>query len=111
MSSKAKAIPSVAINPIMRAVGRSNITHLTQSSVPRQLEFSAHGHYPRRPCIPTMATPAAQQASTGAHGPVADGSVSVVLLAGGVGKRMGASIPKQYVSLRSRIPVYSSRSC
>jgi len=30
------------------------------------------------------------------------GSVSVVLLAGGVGKRMGASIPKQYLPLHGR---------
>jgi 2-C-methyl-D-erythritol 4-phosphate cytidylyltransferase len=30
---------------------------------------------------------------------LADGSVSVVLLAGGVGKRMGAAIPKQYLEL------------
>lgn len=30
---------------------------------------------------------------------LADGSVSVVLLAGGVGKRMGAPIPKQYLEL------------
>lgn len=39
---------------------------------------------------------------------VAEGSVSVVLLAGGVGKRMGASIPKQYLKLRGReIATYS----
>lgn len=37
-----------------------------------------------------------------------DGSVSVVLLAGGVGKRMGASIPKQYLELKGQaIATYS----
>lgn len=39
---------------------------------------------------------------------LSDGSVSVVLLAGGVGKRMGASIPKQYLELRGQaIATYS----
>lgn len=39
---------------------------------------------------------------------VPDGSVSLVLLAGGVGKRMGAAIPKQYLELRGRpIATYS----
>ena len=39
---------------------------------------------------------------------VANGSVSVVLLAGGVGKRMGASIPKQYLKLKGQeIATYS----
>jgi len=37
-----------------------------------------------------------------------NGSVSVVLLAGGVGKRMGASIPKQYLELQGQaIATYS----
>eukprot|EP00882_Tetradesmus_deserticola_P016475 GHRQ01017601.1.p2 GENE.GHRQ01017601.1~~GHRQ01017601.1.p2 ORF type:complete len:137 (-),score=28.21 GHRQ01017601.1:6-416(-) len=37
-----------------------------------------------------------------------DASVSVVLLAGGVGKRMGASIPKQYLELKGQaIATYS----
>ena len=37
-----------------------------------------------------------------------DGSVSVVLLAGGVGKRMGAAIPKQYLELKGQaIATYS----
>jgi 2-C-methyl-D-erythritol 4-phosphate cytidylyltransferase len=39
---------------------------------------------------------------------VRDGSVSVVLLAGGVGKRMGAPIPKQYIELLGKpIATYS----
>jgi 2-C-methyl-D-erythritol 4-phosphate cytidylyltransferase len=39
---------------------------------------------------------------------VPEGCVTVVLLAGGVGKRMGASIPKQYLKLRGReIATYS----
>lgn len=39
---------------------------------------------------------------------VPDGSVSLVLLAGGVGKRMGAAIPKQYLPLRGKpIATYS----
>jgi 2-C-methyl-D-erythritol 4-phosphate cytidylyltransferase len=40
--------------------------------------------------------------------PIPDGSVSVVLLAGGVGKRMGAAIPKQYLELAGQpIATYS----
>lgn len=39
----------------------------------------------------------AQEANGGAHF-----TVSVILLAGGVGKRMGASIPKQYLPLQGR---------
>lgn len=40
--------------------------------------------------------------------PVAESSVSLVLLAGGVGKRMGAAIPKQYLKLCGReIATYS----
>jgi 2-C-methyl-D-erythritol 4-phosphate cytidylyltransferase len=44
---------------------------------------------------------AASAGAAGASPPpeLADGSVSVVLLAGGVGKRMGAAIPKQYLEL------------
>ncbi len=39
---------------------------------------------------------------------VPDASVSVILLAGGVGKRMGAAIPKQYLPLRGQpIATYS----
>lgn len=39
---------------------------------------------------------------------IPEGSVSIVLLAGGVGKRMGASIPKQYLELRGKpIATYS----
>lgn len=39
---------------------------------------------------------------------VLPGSVSVVLLAGGVGKRMGASMPKQYLPIRGQpIALYS----
>uniref|UniRef100_A0A7S0R766 2-C-methyl-D-erythritol 4-phosphate cytidylyltransferase, chloroplastic n=1 Tax=Chlamydomonas leiostraca TaxID=1034604 RepID=A0A7S0R766_9CHLO len=39
---------------------------------------------------------------------VPDASVSVILLAGGVGKRMGASIPKQYLDLKGQpIATYS----
>ncbi|KAK9834066.1 hypothetical protein WJX81_007367 [Elliptochloris bilobata] len=39
---------------------------------------------------------------------VEDGSVSVVLLAGGVGKRMGAAMPKQYLPLQGQpIALYS----
>ncbi|GLC38826.1 hypothetical protein PLESTB_000055500 [Pleodorina starrii] len=41
-------------------------------------------------------------------GSLQPGSVSVVLLAGGVGKRMGAAIPKQYLELRGQpIATYS----
>jgi len=40
------------------------------------------------------------------------GSVSLVLLAGGVGKRMGAAIPKQYLPLRGNpIATYSLGTC
>lgn len=58
------------------------------------------------------APPAAAAAAGGANdsGRLAlpDGSVSVVLLAGGVGKRMGAAIPKQYLELRGQaIATYS----
>jgi 2-C-methyl-D-erythritol 4-phosphate cytidylyltransferase len=43
-----------------------------------------------------------------ANAEVPDGSVSLVLLAGGVGKRMGAAIPKQYLPLRGKpIATYS----
>jgi 2-C-methyl-D-erythritol 4-phosphate cytidylyltransferase len=42
---------------------------------------------------------------------VPDGSVSLVLLAGGVGKRMGAPIPKQYLQLLGQpIATYSLRT-
>ncbi|KAL4444326.1 hypothetical protein ABPG75_012063 [Micractinium tetrahymenae] len=48
------------------------------------------------------------QAAQGNGSSVPDGSVSLVLLAGGVGKRMGASIPKQYLELRGQtIATYS----
>ncbi|KXZ55794.1 hypothetical protein GPECTOR_2g1344 [Gonium pectorale] len=48
------------------------------------------------------------RASSNAPGGLEKGSVSVVLLAGGVGKRMGAAIPKQYLDLRGQpIATYS----
>ncbi|KAL4441538.1 hypothetical protein ABPG77_002042 [Micractinium sp. CCAP 211/92] len=48
------------------------------------------------------------QAAQGNGAAIPDGSVSLVLLAGGVGKRMGASIPKQYLELRGQpIATYS----
>jgi 2-C-methyl-D-erythritol 4-phosphate cytidylyltransferase len=51
---------------------------------------------------------AQQQSSNGQKPLVPDGSVSVVLLAGGVGKRMGAPIPKQYLELKGQpIATYS----
>ncbi|GAX72740.1 hypothetical protein CEUSTIGMA_g196.t1 [Chlamydomonas eustigma] len=50
----------------------------------------------------------ASLSSTSPSSCVPDGSVSVILLAGGVGKRMGASIPKQYLKLRGQeIATYS----
>jgi 2-C-methyl-D-erythritol 4-phosphate cytidylyltransferase len=49
--------------------------------------------------------------SSGNAGVVPTASVSVVLLAGGVGKRMGAAIPKQYLDLRGApIATYSLRT-
>ena len=45
---------------------------------------------------------------TGTSAEIAANSVSIVLLAGGVGKRMGASIPKQYLEIRGKpIATYS----
>lgn len=40
--------------------------------------------------------------NTRASASVADGSVTVILLAGGVGKRMKATMPKQYLPLRDQ---------
>lgn len=58
-----------------------------------------------RPSVAAAATPSGA-ASTSVSIP--PGSVSVVLLAGGVGKRMGASIPKQYLELKGQpIATYS----
>lgn len=52
----------------------------------------------------------AQAANGGSRAVPAD-SVSLVLLAGGVGKRMGASIPKQYLELLGQpIATYSMRT-
>lgn len=51
------------------------------------------------------------QASQGNGSSVPAGSVSLVLLAGGVGKRMGASIPKQYLELKGQpIATYSMQT-
>jgi 2-C-methyl-D-erythritol 4-phosphate cytidylyltransferase len=51
---------------------------------------------------------ASARAALPAQQALPDGSVSVVLLAGGVGKRMGAAIPKQYLELRGQaIATYS----
>ena len=54
------------------------------------------------------ATPRPTRQPQVAAAAVPDGSVSVVLLSGGVGKRFGASIPKQYVELMGKpIATYS----
>lgn len=74
---------------------------------PAPFQAAGHGHYRkgrRRSDAPS--TRAAASANGGAAPAEAaalpDGSVSVILLAGGVGKRMGASIPKQYLNLRGQ---------
>nr|AJQ19484.1 4-diphosphocytidyl-2 C-methyl-D-erythritol synthase [Haematococcus lacustris] len=67
---------------------------------------SSHCLCPAWVCRATAAVPGGQDAPS-----LADGSVSIILLAGGVGKRMGASIPKQYLDLRgSPIATYSLRT-
>lgn len=53
----------------------------------------------RRAARSVAARSAAQQQQQSSPVDLADGSVSVILLAGGVGKRMGAPIPKQYLEL------------
>lgn len=46
--------------------------------------------------------------SAGRSTEIEENSVSIILLAGGVGKRMGASIPKQYLEIRGKpIATYS----
>jgi len=56
----------------------------------------------------TLRTRASASAAAPASHALADNSVSVVLLAGGVGKRMGAAIPKQYLELAGQpIATYS----
>lgn len=55
-----------------------------------------------------MRPAAAQGNGNGAGAAVKGGSVSLVLLAGGVGKRMGAAIPKQYLELQGQpVATYS----
>ncbi|KAL6763405.1 2-C-methyl-D-erythritol 4-phosphate cytidylyltransferase-domain-containing protein [Haematococcus lacustris] len=67
---------------------------------------SSHCLCPAWVCRATAAVPGGQDAPS-----LADGSVSIILLAGGVGKRMGAAIPKQYLDLRgSPIATYSLRT-
>ncbi len=71
--------------------------NLTTRTAPRVLPGSAMRPTIRRSIRHTIRAAA-----------VPDGSVSVVLLSGGVGKRFGASIPKQYVELLGRpIATYS----
>eukprot|EP00899_Mesostigma_viride_P007067 jgi/Mesvir1/16361/Mv18109-RA.1 len=63
-------------------------------------------HAARARDISVQAASTAAANSTGDKVP--DGCVSVLLLAGGVGKRMGASMPKQYLPLHDRpIALYS----
>ncbi|GFH06303.1 4-diphosphocytidyl-2 C-methyl-D-erythritol synthase [Haematococcus lacustris] len=70
------------------------------------LRRSSHCLCPAWVCRATAAVPGGQDAPS-----LADGSVSIILLAGGVGKRMGAAIPKQYLDLRgSPIATYSLRT-
>ncbi|CAD7698782.1 unnamed protein product [Ostreobium quekettii] len=57
-------------------------------------------------CVRAMADQAAKTDSG-----VPAGCVSIVLLAGGVGKRMGAKVPKQYIDLRGQpIATYSMQT-
>ncbi|KAI7841727.1 hypothetical protein COHA_004593 [Chlorella ohadii] len=56
-------------------------------------------------------SPLVCRAEQGNGATIPDGSVSLVLLAGGVGKRMGAPIPKQYLELRGQpIATYSMQT-
>lgn len=58
--------------------------------------------------VPRASQPVALSVDALADIAVEAGSVSVVLLSGGVGKRMGANMPKQYLPLRGQpIAVYS----
>eukprot|EP00798_Chlamydomonas_sp_ICE-L_P031693 gene31694-6897_t len=73
------------------------------SAMPTALLAPAHSTSTTtsRRCITTAATADAAPS-------LPDACVSVVLLAGGVGKRMGASIPKQYLELKGQpIATYS----
>ena len=56
---------------------------------------NACGGARRRRRVPAAASPRPPREAE-------EGSVSVVLLAGGVGKRMGAAMPKQYLPLRGK---------
>jgi hypothetical protein len=93
----------------------------TQGPVIRQTSINvpASNCCSHRPVVFSTAAPQQQRAAVAARASpsgnnnteqlsLPDGSVSVVLLAGGVGKRMGASIPKQYLELKGQpIATYS----
>jgi 2-C-methyl-D-erythritol 4-phosphate cytidylyltransferase len=65
----------------------------------------------QRLCARPRLAAAASAPAAAAAASVPDGSVSLVLLAGGVGKRMGAPIPKQYLELLGApIATYSLRT-
>jgi hypothetical protein len=93
----------------------------TQGPVTRHAFINVHASHccSHRPVVLNATAPQQQRAAVAPRASpsgnnnteqliLPDGSVSVVLLAGGVGKRMGASIPKQYLELKGlAIATYS----
>jgi 2-C-methyl-D-erythritol 4-phosphate cytidylyltransferase len=114
-ASVARPVASL-ITPIARAHGRAALRATAQApaapsvaAIASSRSSSSSGAKPPKPIgsrdrAPRLC-PAAAAAATAAPPSTTDlppGSVSVVLLSGGSGKRMGAPIPKQYLELRGR---------
>lgn len=100
-------VPFSGANSITKAVIRSHVDLLPASaaSLAPQPVFA-----PKQHSSSICSRLAASNSSSASADSVTlpDGSVSVVLLAGGVGKRMGAAIPKQYLELKDQpIATYS----
>lgn len=94
----ARFVPFTAKGPVTRC----NLVNVAQPHCCSHRQFMLSTAAPQQ----QRAAVAARASATGNNNTeqlsLPDGSVSVVLLAGGVGKRMGASIPKQYLELKGR---------
>eukprot|EP00955_Chlamydomonas_euryale_P049343 354234-Chlamydomonas_euryale.AAC.5 len=110
-AATAAASPSATGASALRAsaVQRRQQQHLQQRQQQPLAPSAGPPHCRGRPAAAVRRSVAASASATsGGKSDVAPGSVSVVLLAGGVGKRMGANIPKQYLKLRGlEIAAYS----
>jgi len=94
-ASAQRSARSTPLNPIRAIAVTTLVTH--NAAQPRRRAAAVRAN-----AVRANADAASAAAENAAGDPLPAGAVSVILLSGGSGKRMGAAVPKQYLDLRGR---------